>query len=275
MYDFYFGAREKIEKDEKSFLLGIKRNLPRWCNGIPDSEFLAVADILNSMDLQGQRPVFIETGTGASTIVLMHYALKFEGMLYSWDINSLKGAFLRGVITDTLLNFHRKNLHDHWTFVAFNSMSAHLGIPILKEMGRRACFCFFDSEHTLDVLSREIHLASDVAAAECVMAIDDANYTYRHINHAYINLFRTKLGLPPLPHDPENGCEPFYVETEKILKERWQGVEHISDSYKKHFRKDIFWQYYNLDREALDSVEESMEKISDLEHRFDAWRVWR
>jgi len=275
VYDFYFGSKDKIKSDEKAFLLGIKRNLPRWCNGIPDSEFLAIADILDGMELEGRNPVFLETGTGASTLVLIHYALKYDGMLFSWDFNGSKGAFLRGVITDTLLNYHRKNIFNHWTFVAYNSTSEHLGISILKEMGKQVCFCFFDSDHTLDVLIREVELSNEVLVDGGVIAIDDANYTYRHLNYAYLNMFRTKLGLSTFKNTPDNTCEPFYIEVERFLKERWNRVEYLNDSYKRNYKTDIFWNYYGLDREVLSSIEESMEKTADLEHRFDAWKVWQ
>ena len=43
MYDFYFGTGDAIDKDPKTWLLAIKRMMPRWPNGIPDSEYLALA----------------------------------------------------------------------------------------------------------------------------------------------------------------------------------------------------------------------------------------
>ena len=47
MYDFYFGSKEQIKEREDKFLLSIKRMMPRWVNSLPDSEFLALASILN------------------------------------------------------------------------------------------------------------------------------------------------------------------------------------------------------------------------------------
>ena len=49
MYDFYFGTRGEIDSDPKKFLLTIKRMLPRWCNSIPDSEYLALYDVISGM----------------------------------------------------------------------------------------------------------------------------------------------------------------------------------------------------------------------------------
>ena len=71
MFDFYFGTREEIAQDEKKFLLSVKRMLPRWVNSIPDSEYLAIYDSLESLSTKSARPVIVETGAGASTIVLL------------------------------------------------------------------------------------------------------------------------------------------------------------------------------------------------------------
>tara|TARA_B100001971_G_scaffold154732_1_gene144151 strand:- start:172 stop:375 length:204 start_codon:yes stop_codon:yes gene_type:complete len=49
MYDFYFGTKEEVDSDPKKFLLTIKRMLPRWCNSIPDSEYLALYDVISGM----------------------------------------------------------------------------------------------------------------------------------------------------------------------------------------------------------------------------------
>ena len=72
MYDFYFGDKESIEKDPKQWLITIKRMLPRWPNGIPDTEFLAIYDQLTALEADGtfqrdRKMVLVETGSGAST----------------------------------------------------------------------------------------------------------------------------------------------------------------------------------------------------------------
>ena len=111
MYDFYFGAKKEIEQDEKKFLLSVKRMLPRWVNSIPDSEYLAIYDDLESLGMKGKKPTLVETGVGASSIVMLYYAMKNEGTLYSWDFQAEKGAYIRAICTDTLSavlsNFHR------------------------------------------------------------------------------------------------------------------------------------------------------------------------
>ena len=49
MYDFYFGKKEDIDNDPRKYLLTIKRMLPRWCNSIPDSEFVALYDAVSEL----------------------------------------------------------------------------------------------------------------------------------------------------------------------------------------------------------------------------------
>ena len=74
MYDFYFGSKEEIEKDNHKYLLSIKRMMPKWMNSIPDSEFLALGDIAKK--IKSKKSVFVETGCGASTLILLFYAMK-------------------------------------------------------------------------------------------------------------------------------------------------------------------------------------------------------
>ena len=68
MYDFYYGTKEDIEKNPEDFLLFCKRMLPRWINGIPDSECLSIFRTLSL--LKSPQPIILETGCGASTIAL-------------------------------------------------------------------------------------------------------------------------------------------------------------------------------------------------------------
>ena len=50
MYDFHFGSKEEIRDRDEDFLIFIKRLLPRWVNGIPDSECLAIYRILKNLE---------------------------------------------------------------------------------------------------------------------------------------------------------------------------------------------------------------------------------
>ena len=175
MYDFYFGTKEEISENEENYLLFIKRMLPRWCNSIPDSEYLALFHAANLIKEKKDHPVLLETGIGASTIVLLYFAMKYNGCLYSWDINGLKGAFLRSVVTDTLVSYFGKNIFDHWKFVPFNSLSPYLGIGILGEMKVTVDLCFIDSEHTREVLLGEISEVNKFLNDGAVVTIDDGN----------------------------------------------------------------------------------------------------
>ncbi|MCX5796530.1 MAG: class I SAM-dependent methyltransferase [Elusimicrobia bacterium] len=270
MFDFYFGTQEEILKDEPRFLLGVKRMLPRWVNSIPDSEFLAIYDILERF-VSKDRPVLIETGAGASSLVMLYFAFKHGGRLYSWDFVGPKGAFLRGVAVDCFGPLFHTSLQDHWRFIAGSSHSPDVGIPILGELGEKVDFGFFDSEHTWDVLRGELERAEPFLKDGAVVALDDANYDFAHANTAYANMIRRKLGLPPVPEPSDNRVRPFYQEAEGFLKRHWSGVEPIQDAYKPNCRNDMFFSYYRTDREVMNAA--GMEKLDALEHRFDAWKV--
>jgi len=272
MFDFYLGAKEDIQRDEAGYLLSVKRMLPRWCNGIPDSEYLALYDLI-SANLTGKPMNFIETGVGASTIMLYHFAAKTGGRVFSWDTNALKASYLRGVITETLNRYHRANLDDTWTFVGFDSISPHLGLPILQEFKTKIDFTFFDSEHTSQRLLTELKMAIPSLADNAIVAIDDGNYDYVYANTAFINIQRKKLGLATLDEgslkDNKGPC--FWQAVEGSLKENFNTVEHVEDTYKTRFREDLFFAYFKNEKSVIATV--GMEKMDNLSHRFDAWRV--
>jgi hypothetical protein len=273
MYDFYFGELDEILANEEKYLLFIKRMMPRWTNGIPDAEYIAIYDILKSIEIKNKKPVLVETGSGASSLTMLYYAIKNDGILYTWDPNGSKGSFLRSVANDTICKSFRKCLHDHWKFIEYSSVDEYLGIQILKELDEKVDFAFFDSLHTLDNLLQEIALILECMNDIVYLSIDDANYTNKSKNIAYINLFRKKIGLPPVIDKPDNLCRAYYLEVEDYLKKNSSKVEKIRDSYKDSFKEDIFLQYYNIDKKITDNF--GMEKLAHLEHRFDAWTVFR
>lgn len=274
MFDFYFGTDEEIEKDPKKFLLTIKRMMPRWCNSIPDSEYLAIYDsIIDNIDLPDS-PIIVETGSGASTIVLCYIVLKNNGELYTWDTNGSKLFYLRSIINDTLMKyFSDKNLNNHWKHIAYNSNSKYMGINILSELGKKVNACFLDSEHTLDILKNEIETVTDILDEEAILAIDDGNYSYAYQNTAYLNMMRKKLGIPAITNPDDNKSEYFWEYVDNYLKSKFKEAIHIEDTYKRDYQSDIFWAYFNSDRETMSDL--SMEKTNDLEHRFDAWKIIR
>ncbi len=273
MYDFYFGTKEEIEQDPKKYLLTIKRMLPRWCNSIPDSEYLAFYDIISGIELP-ENPIFIETGSGASTIVLCYFAVKKNGELFTWDINGSKLFYLRSVLNDTIMkHFNNNNLNNHWRYIAGSSISDFTGIGMLSELGKKVDVSFFDSEHTLTILKRELELTSKVLNDIAIVALDDANYSYIFHNTAYINMIRKKVGLTAINEASGNMGRHFWEEVGDFLRDNFNKVEYLDDSYKKNYRSDIFWSYFKNDRETMSNLK--MERTDDLEHRFDAWKVWR
>ena len=271
MYDFYFGTSSEIETNKEDYLVFVKRLLPRWVNSIPDSEYLAIHNLIQKSIQADKCPIILETGIGASTLVLLNHAMKHNGVLYSWDNNGSKGAFLRGVITDTLAKHYDANIWNHWKFIPYSSTSDHLGVGVVAELGLESDFCFLDSEHTLNTLVSELKFASKSLREGAIVAIDDANYSAKYMNTAYINMQRAKIGLSPVDDPPDNICAPFYEEAEQFLGENWKVVESLETTYSATYREDIFWSYFSSDRAAMS--DKGMEKISSLEHRLAAWRV--
>jgi len=273
MYDFYFGTEHEINKDPKKYLLTIKRMIPRWCNSIPDSEFLALYDAMDAFDFPA-KPVFIETGSGASTIVLAYFAIKTGGELFTWDINGSKLFYLRSILNDTVMrHFTTKNLANHWKYIAYSSTADFGGISMLEELLKEVSVCFFDSEHASQVLMRELELAVKVLADIAVVMIDDANYKYTYQNTAYVNMIRMKIGLPAVSDKLDNIGQPFWKLVGKYLEGKFKKVEYLKDTYKKNYQNDLFWSYFRNDRDTMSKL--NMEKTEDLEHRFDSWKVQR
>jgi len=269
MYDFHFGDHTHIAAHPEEFLIFCKRMLPRWINGIPDTECIAIYRTLQEM--KRPNPVILETGCGASTLALFLYAALNGGQVYSWDTNGSKGSFLRSVISEAMCRPLGVDLYKVWTFIGFSSTSEEVGVPVIAELKLRADFGYFDSWHTLDHLVQEVECFERVASDEFIIALDDAYYTKRHNNYSFVNMMRKKLGLGPVAEPASNKCDPFYVEIERHLEQRHPRVEKIADSYKTSYRDDMFFKYFEGDRIAMGQV--GMEEREALEHRYDCWRV--
>lgn len=273
MYDFYFGEPQQVLENDKDFLLTVKRMMPRWCNSIPDSEFMAIYNDLAGSQIANPASsgVIIETGCGASTIVLAHFAFKFGKTLYTWDINQNKLSYIKSIIVDTIEKLFRRSVYEHWIPVPYVSTSQDLGLPILKELGKRVDFGFFDSEHTHAVLGPELDLALELVNDGAVIALDDANYNFKFKNTAYINVMRKKLGLGPVASDASNLGDSFCDMAHARIRQKFPASVKIDDTYKKDYKNDLFWQYFANDRNIMNNLE--MEKLSQLEHRYDSFRI--
>ncbi|MDA2932974.1 class I SAM-dependent methyltransferase [Acidobacteria bacterium AH-259-D05] len=274
MYDFYFGTPEEIGKDEKKYLISIKRMLPRWVNSLPDSEYIALANILDEKGkdvLRERSPVYIETGAGASSLVFAFYALKYDGLSISWDLNGEKGSLIRTICTETMCNYFSKHIDTHWKLVAFSSISPHLGLPMLEEMVDHVDVFFHDSEHVWNTIRKELECILPLLRDGSVVALDDAHLNVLHTNFGYINTLRKKLGLPSVPGSEDNTCEPFYVETERLLRKYFKSVEGLPDVYKKEYMEDPYYTYYGAECEL--NKKTGALRAEELEHRFESWKV--
>jgi len=269
MYDFHFGSKEEIQKNQEDFLIFVKRLLPRWINGIPDSECIAIYKVLKQ--IESKSPILVETGCGASTIAMFLFCALNKGKMFSWDTNGSKGFFLKSVISEAICRPLKINIYDHWDFIGFDSTSPHVGIQVLSELGDKADFGFFDSWHTLNHLMNEIQCFETVANSNFFIALDDAYYTKKTENYSYLNMIRNKLGLAAVLEPKNNKCDPFYIEIEKYLTKKYNFVDKIDDDYKYNYSNDLFFDYYEIDRKAMGKV--GMEEKDDLEHRFDVWRI--
>ncbi len=277
MYDFILGDRNSINnpEDEKTFLLSVKRMMPRWCNSIPDSEFLAIYDVLNDNKLIS--PFYVETGSGASTLVFFWFAMKTGGKLYTWDTNGSKLHFIRNVIQDAILRVYPE--HSIWRFwcpISMMSTSSYAGIGNLAEIKdvfeKGVAACFLDSEHTTENLLNEVKLVHSLMKDGSLVIIDDSNYNCKYVNMAFVNMVRRKMGLSPAEEPKDNVSEKNFGETvEKYLKDNSKEIEHLDDTYKQYYKDDLFWSYYRNDRSKM--AEMGMEKAENLAHRFDAWRI--
>ncbi|WP_026375613.1 hypothetical protein [Aestuariibacter salexigens] len=269
MYDFNFGSQEDIRRSPEEFLIFVKRLLPRWANGIPDSECVAIFRALEPYRDSGSS--LVETGSGASSLALFLHCALYGGTMYSWDTNASKGAYLRSVASDAIGRVLGVDVHKIWRFVAFDSTNPHVGLPVMRELNITPVFGFFDSWHTLEHLTLEISQFTEICASRATIAIDDAYYTKRYENYSYINMLRAKLGLGSVQEPVDNVCQPYYVEIENLLKSTFSRVEKIEDSYKQDFQSDLFFEYFESDRYFMNQL--GMEQKNALAHRFDAWRV--
>jgi len=269
MYDFYFGEKDQIISEPEKFIIFCKRLLPRWLNGIPDSECIALYRIL--VDNKKEDMTIIETGCGASTIAFVLFSILHNAKIYSWDLNGSKGSILRSIINESICDVMGVNINNIWKFINADSTNMHIGIQILNELKIKADFCFFDSWHTSDHLFKEINSFEKVTTDKFVIALDDAFLRDKSQSMPHINIIRRKLNLEPLLGNKNNISDFYYKEISKYLESKYKEVKQINDTYKQDYKTDIFFDYYEYDRITMNKV--GLEKSEHLEHRFDAWII--
>lgn len=270
MFDFYFGTADDIRADPRSFLLAVKRMLPRWANSLPDSEFLALIDLIDGQDRTAP-PVFVETGVGASTILFVHYAMLYGGRLVSWDTNPSKGSFIRSVCGETVGAHHRKAVTDCWTFIGTSSLAPHTGMPILHELVDRVDLSLHDSDHTWKTIGGEVACVIPHLRNGSIVCVDDANQDYLHTYEPIINVTRRKIGLSSVPPIADNRCAPHHENAEMLLSDHFAAVDRVDHTFQEYLKDDLFYAWYRADRTNMAAV--GMERLAEIENRFVAWRV--
>ncbi len=270
MYDFYLGSEEAIKGDESTYLLSIKRLLPRYLNSLPDQSFKFL-DFAIEKYVEKNGPVFVETGIGASTIVFLHYAMKYDGKLLSWDMNALKASELNRLFTETLGGYHGKSVKDYWTFLPAMTTCPYTGTGIAKELTDKVNFSFHDSNHTWDVISHEILSVIGIMDEGSIICVDDANQTAAHTYEPIINITRKKVGLGPIDPIKDNNGVPHYQRLEALYADYFKQSEDIAEDNFQKFKDDIYYSWYSTDRSSMNSV--GMERFDDLNKRFVAHQL--
>jgi hypothetical protein len=221
MYDFTYKNIKDIRKNPNEYLIFVKRLLPRWINGIPDSECIAIFETLEILRKKNKKKLnLVETGCGASTLAMFLHCALHGGKMFSWDTNSLKGSFLRSVISESIGRLLKKDVNEIWEFIGFNSTDPHIGMSVLKEKKIKTDFCYFDSWHTLNHIMNELKSIEKSLSSNFALAFDDAYYKKKKYNLSYVNMLRLKFGLKKIQEPSNNDCLPFFIEVEKYLKKK-------------------------------------------------------
>ena len=222
MYDFKFKEKKEIQSRPEDFLIFVKRLLPRWANGIPDSECIAIYKTLKLLKRKNKKLILLETGIGASTIAMFLFCALNGGRIFSWDTNGSKGSFLRNVINEAICQVLKIDVNKIWKFIPSDSTDPHVGIRVLNELKIKADFCFFDSIHTHQHVMKEVYEFEKVASKSFILAFDDAYYTKRHSNFSYINMLRHKLNLAKIKEPKNNVGKPLYIAIYEYLNQKYK-----------------------------------------------------
>ena len=275
MYDFYLGSQPKSLDEEIHYLISVKRLLPRWINSIPDSEFAAIVKILynqgNQASAKGERLFLVETGVGASTLALVYYAMKHNGVALTWDFNSKKGSEIRSACAETIGTLFHHGINSAWKLIGYNSRSPYLGIGIISEWTDTVHFTMHDSEHVWENVVGELELVEPFLKNGSVVAVDDSYYDFLHTDTAYINLIRKKLGLKSIDPIQGNVSRAHWIETEDFLNRRWGNVKSLIGEYQQNCQNDVSIGYFSNELHIRSSL--GMKQVKQLEFRFGAWEV--
>jgi hypothetical protein len=271
MYDFYYGSKEEILADPLAFLLGVKRTLPRWLNGLPDLEFMTLIRLIETYAPK-EEPVFLETGVGSSTLVFLYYAMMRNGRVISWDTSNEKASYVRSVCVDSIEKSMKLPACNRWTFVNSMSLAPHTGMGLLGELADHIDMTHHDSDHTWSTVSGEISAALPYLADGAIVCVDDVHHRYSHTYEPIININRKKLGLLPINPLPDNLGEPHSARIPDFLGGSFGTVEPVTVDYANEGADgDIYYQWYSHDRKQMNKF--GLDPLEKRQERFAAWRV--
>lgn len=271
MYDMYLGSPKEIRADIETYLMAVKRMLPRWANSLPDSEYQMMGHLIETK-LDADQPVFVETGIGATTLLFLHYAMERNGRLISWDMNGSKASFIRTVACETLERLHGKPVSSHWTFVQASTSCPYTGMAIIGELTDRVNFSHHDSDHTWDTISGEVGALLPLFEEGGILCVDDANQIYQNTYEPIINMTRRKLGLDPIPEIAGNVGEPHCERIPGLIEEYFGCLTDVTTGFEEKLSSDLYYQWYAVDRHRMNQV--GMERMKQLIDRFVAYQLF-
>ena len=246
MFDFIYDNKRNILRNPEKFIIFVKRLLPKYANSLPDSA--AISLFREVKKLKGVNNLIIETGVGASTIILFVASYIYNKKLVTFDINPDKISLIRQVINDAICRPLKVNIFDYWTYVPSNSLDKYTGIPALKEFKKKPQFAFLDSSHSLEHLKKEVIEFTKVASKEFILGIDDGNHmNSRFFPFDYTNMLRNKMGLKKISNPKQNISPPFFIEVNNLLKKNFKFVKRLETFFQKNYQNDLWFNYFGPD----------------------------
>ena len=239
MYNYYLIKNPK-NINANNLILEIKKLLPKYLNSISDSTALMILDTIKKTK---KNNYMLETGVGASTIALFLGAYLKKKKFYSFDYSQEKISLIKQIINETICDRLKINISDYWTAIPSDSLCPYLGITSLIELNKNFDFCFLDSNHTLNHLTKELDYFISLTGNTFYFGIDDAHMKYKKVNIDYINLIRLKSNLKKLKIN-DNQSKEFHIEVLKKLKNIFKKTEIIKPTKKINSNKDIYYKYY-------------------------------
>lgn len=246
MYNYIYGTKKQILENPINFLIFVKRLLPKYVNSLPDTAVVSFYEILKNNNKNSNG--IVETGVGASTVILFFFSYYFKKKLYTFDFNPDKISLIRKVIIESICLPLNININKYWQPIASDSLDKYTGIRCLKEFKKKVNFGFFDSAHSLNHLIKEIDVFCEISTKNFIIGIDDGEKKdNREFHYDYVNMIRNKIGLKNIKNPTFNKCNFFYKEIETYLKKSFKKTEKIKTFFEKNFKNDLYFNYFGND----------------------------